>query len=307
MLWLRLHGQAFVDAVRRLAGQPVASALSILVLATALALPVIAAVVLRSVGAVTAALDTEPHVNVFLALDATDDDVKRVELALKSHGEIVSLRFVPRSQALAELKASTHLGELLASLDRNPLPDAFTARVRTTDPERIAAAKAAWLRLPKVDQVLADFEWSERLARWIQFGDRVLVALGVLLGAAVAFIVGHLIRLQVVTRREEIEVSQLIGATAADVRRPFLYHGALQGLLAGGAAVGIAAAFSLWGEHQVRALAPDYATELKVIFLALSECLAVAAIAGALGLFGAWRAVGRELRRFSAIGKNGNS
>jgi cell division transport system permease protein len=300
MLWLRLHSQAFADALRRLGAQPMASLLSILVLATAIALPVIAAVALRSAGAVTAGLDTDPHVNVFLALDATDDDVKRIEQALRSHPEVASLRFVPRSQALAELKATTHLGELLASLDRNPLPHAFTARVRTTDPQRIVAAKAAWLQLPKVDQVVADFEWSERLARWVRFADRVLLGLGLLLGAAVAFIVGHLIRLQVLTRREEIEVSQLIGATAGDVRRPFLYHGALQGFLAGTVALSIAAAVSAWAGYEMRVLAPGYATELKVIFLALSEWLGVIALAAALGLFGAWQAVARELRRFSA-------
>jgi cell division transport system permease protein len=299
MAWLRLHSQAMADAVRRIATQPWASALSILVLATAIALPVIAAVALRSAGAVTAGLDTDPHMNVFLALDANDDEVKRVEQALKSHGEVAAVRFVPRSQALAELKSTTHLGELLASLDRNPLPHAFTARVRTTDPERIAAARAAWMKLPKVDQVVADFEWSERLARWVRFGNRVLLGLGLLLGAAVAFIVGHLIRLQVLTRREEIEVSQLIGATATDVRRPFLYHGALQGLLAGAGAVLIAAAVSAWAGYEMRALAPGYATELKVLFLASQETLGVVAGAAILGLLGAWLAVGRELRRFS--------
>ena len=299
MRWLRLHAQALGHALRRVGAQPVASAFSILVLATAVALPVIAAVALRSAGAVTAGLDTDPHVNVFLAMDASDDDVKRVEQALRSHGEVASVRFVPRSQALAELKATTHLGELLASLDRNPLPHAFTARVRTTDPGRIAAARAAWSRLPKVDQVVADFEWSERLARWIGFGNRVLLGLAILLGAAVAFIVGHLIRLQVLTHREEIEVSQLIGATASDVRRPFLYHGALQGLLAGAAAIGLAAAAAAWAGYEMRALAPGYATELKVIFPASREWLAAVALTGALGLFGAWLAVSRELRRFS--------
>jgi cell division transport system permease protein len=300
MLWLRLHSQAFADALRRFGTQPMASAFSILVLAVAIALPVIAAIALRSVGAVTAGLDTDPHVNVFLALDATDDDVKRIGEALRSHPEVASLRFVPRSQALAELKATTHLGELLASLDRNPLPHAFTARVRTTDPQSIVAAKSAWLQLPKVDQVVADFQWSERLARWIRFGDRLVLGLGLLLGAAVAFIVGHLIRLQVLTRREEIEVSQLIGATAGDVRRPFLYHGTFQGLLAGTVAVGIAAAVSAWAGYEMQVLAPGYATELKVIFLTLQECLGVVALAAALGLLGARQAVARELRRFSA-------
>ncbi len=129
----------------------------------AIAIPVIAAVVFESVGATTAGLDTDPHVNVYLALDAVDADAKRVEQALRSHPDAAAVRFIPRAQALAELQSTTHLAELLASLDRNPLPDAFTVRMRTTDAARIGAAKAAWSRLPKVDQVVADFEWSERL------------------------------------------------------------------------------------------------------------------------------------------------
>lgn len=298
--WLRLHVHALADAFRRLAAQPVAALFSILVLATAIALPVIAAVALASLGTAAEGIDTDPHVNVYLVIDATDEDVKRIERVLKSHPDASAVRFVPRAQALAELRATTHLAEILATLDRNPLPHTFTVRVRTTAAERINALRADWSKLPKVDQVLADFEWSERLGRWVRFGDRILWIIGSLLGAAVVFIVGHLIRLQVLTQRQEIEVSQLIGATAADVRRPFLYHGALQGLLAGAAAVGLAAALAAWVGYELRVLAPNYASELKVVFIPLMGCILVFMAAGALGLMGAWLAVGRELRRFSS-------
>lgn len=300
MTWFRLQLHALAEALRRLLAQPVASALSVLVLAAAIALPVVAAVALRSAGAAAAGIDTDPHVTVYLTLDAGDDDVKRIDRVLKAHPDSASVRFVSRSQALAELKATTHLAEILATLDRNPLPHAFTVRVRTTASERIGRLRADWAKLPKVDQVLADFEWSERLARWVRFGDRALLVAWLLLGAAVAFIVGHLIRLQVLTHRQEIEVSQLVGATAADVRRPFLYHGAAQGLLAGAAAVGMAAALSAWIEFELQALTPSYAMELKVVFLPLLESLGVVLGAAALGFVGAWVAVSRELRRFSA-------
>ena len=298
--WLRLHVQAAAEALARLARQPIASGLSILVLGIAIALPVIAAVALRSVGAVAASIDAEPHVNVYLALAATDEDVRRVESALRAHPEAARVRFVSREQALAELKATTHLAEILAALDSNPLPHAFTVRVRTTDADRVAALRADWGRLPQVEQVQADFEWSRRLAGWTGFAQRALWAGWLLLGAAVAFIVGHLIRLQVVTRREEIEVSQLIGATAADVRRPFLYHGFTQGLLAGTAALALAAGLAAWAGSELQALTNSYALEFKVIFPDLLEVLAVLAGAAFLGLAGAWIAVGRELRRFSS-------
>ncbi|MGZ5082954.1 MAG: cell division protein FtsX [Usitatibacter sp.] len=297
--WLRLHRHAFGDALRRVALHPLGSASSILVLAIAIALPVMAAIAVQSLGALTAGVETDPHVNVYLALDAGAEDVRRVGEALRVHPLAASVKFIPRAEALEQLKSSTHLAELLASLDRNPLPDAFTVRVRSSDAAALAQAREAWTRLPKVDQVNADFEWAQRLGGWVRFAKRLvaLVALG--LGCAVAFIVGHLIRLQVVSQRQEIEVSQLIGATAADVRRPFLYHGLLQGLLAGLAALALSWAVTAWVGSQLEALTSSYTTELKVFFLSLTDCLVIVAFAAALGLAGAWWAVGREIRQFS--------
>jgi cell division transport system permease protein len=298
-VWLRLHWHALTDAFRRLGAQPLNAAFSILVLAVAISLPVLAAVALRSAGTVTASLETDPHVNVYLALDANDEDVRRVGEALRAHPQVAGVKFVSRIDALEELKATTHLAELLASLDRNPLPHAFTVRVRNTDPAKLVEAKGAWSKIPKVDQVVADFEWSERLGRWVRFGNRALALVAAVLGAAVAFIVGHLIRLQVVSQRQEIEVSQLIGATASDVRRPFLYHGLVQGLVAGAAAIGLSWLVALWVGSELRALTPGYASEIKVVFVTLVGCGLVVGAAALLGLLGAWWAVGRELRQFS--------
>jgi cell division transport system permease protein len=298
-VWLRLHWHALGDAFRRLGAQPLNAAFSILVLAVAISLPVLAAVALRSAGTVTASLETDPHVNVYLALDAGDEDVRRVGEALRAHPQAAGVKFVSRTDALEELKATTHLAELLASLDRNPLPHAFTVRVRSTDPARLVETKGQWSKIPKVDQVVFDFEWSERLGRWIRFGNRALALVAAVLGAAVAFIVGHLIRLQVVSQRQEIEVSQLIGATASDVRRPFLYHGLVQGLLAGTVAVGLSWLVALWVGAELRALTPTYASEVKVVFLTALGSAAVIGVAALLGLLGAWWAVSRELRQFS--------
>ena len=298
-VWLRLHALALGEALERLARQPFASGLAVLVLGIAIALPVISAVALRSVGAAAAGLDSEPHMNVYLALGAGEEEVRRVEAALRAHPEAVRVRFVSREQALAELKSTTHLAEVISALQGNPLPHAFTVRVRTTDPGQVAALRAEWTRLPQVEQVQADFEWSRRLADWAGFARRALGVGWVLLGAAVAFIVGHLIRLQVVTRRQEIEVSQLIGATAADVRRPFLYHGLLQGLLAGAAAAALATGLAAWTAAELQALTNSYALEFKVISPNLSEWAGILAVAGLLGLAGAAVAVGQELRRFA--------
>lgn len=295
MRWIRLHAHALGDALHRLGAQPVASLASVLVLAMAIALPVVAVVILKSAGLVTKRFDTDPHANVYLVLDAGDEDVKRVERALRSSPDAASVRFIPREQALAELKANTHLAELLSSMDGNPLPHAFAVRLRTVDAARLEADRKAWAALPKVDRVATDFEWSQRLGRWLRFADRVVLGIGVLLAAAVAFIVGHLIRLQVVSRRDEIEVSRLIGATARDVRRPFLYHGFVEGLLAGIGALAVATGVWLWLGHELSALTPEYAAELKLVFLDPTELAMLVLATAVVGWAGAWFAVSREL------------
>jgi len=299
MTWLRLHAMALRDAAGRLLGQPVASAFSILVLAMVLALPVLAAVGLRSAAAVAARVDTDPHVNVFLALDASDEDARRVGQALKAQPAASSVRFVPKAEAFEELRKTTHLGELLASLQSNPLPDAYTVRVASTDPAALAALRDAWSRLPKVDRVVADGDWAARLAAWIRFARTLALAAGAFLALAVAFMVAHLIRLQVATRRDEVEVSRLVGATAADVRRPFLWFGLLEGALAGGLAAAFVAATGAWLQGQMQVLAPSYGIELQAFSLALEEAAAVAAGAALLGWLGARIAVGRELKGLS--------
>lgn len=291
---------AAASAARRLLGQPATSFLAIAVIALAIAAPLLGAMLLKSLASAASGLDTDPHVNVYLSLDATDADVKRVEAALRAHADVASVRFVSRAQALEELKATSHLAELLANLERNPLPHAFTVRTKTTDPARMAALRTEWTQIPKVDQAVADFAWAEKLARAVRFADRALALVATLLAAGVLFIVGHLIRLQVLTRREEIEVSQLVGATAADVRRPFLYHGALQGLAAGATAVGLSWLVIGWLNNELLALTSSYSTEFKLFFPdARTTWLVVGAVAG-LGWIGAWASVSRELRRFAA-------
>lgn len=297
--WLRVHRLALADAARRLGAQPLASVVAIAVIALAAALPILASALVQSVARATSGLDTDPHVNVFLALDATDEDVRRVEAALKAHPETASVRFVPRAKALEELKATSHLAELLANLDRNPLPHAFSVRTKSSDATRLAAARADWAKLAKVEQVSAEFEWAEKVSRWTSFAGRALAALALVLAAAVLFIVGHLIRLQVVTMKDEIEVSQLIGATASDVRRPFLYHGLLQGLAAGLAAVGLAALIVAWLNAELSALTSSYAYEFKIVFMDFSAMAWVVLAVAGLGVSGAWFSVSRELRRFA--------
>ena len=104
------------------------------------------------------------------------------------------------------------------------------------------------------------------------------------------------IRLQILTQREEIEVSQLLGATDAFVRRPFFYLGLVQGLAGGVLALGI-----LWGglailNPGVRELAQAYGSTFQLAFLSGTDALGLAVFSALLGWVGALLSVSKYLR-----------
>jgi len=296
---VRQHSQALRSAFAKLAAQPLVSAVSIAVMAIALALPLLFAVVVESAFSATARLDTEPHVNVYLALDAGPEDVKRVEAAIRANAAVASVRFVSREDALKELRANSHLADVIDSLDKNPLPHAFTVRPRPDSANATEALRASLEKLPKVQSASGDQEWARKLSRASGVADRVAFAFALILGVAVLFITANTIRLQVLTQREEIEVAQLIGATGAYVRRPFLYFGLVQAILAALLALALCAGATAWINGEVRALTASYGSDLQLIFPEWPYLLGFLGVAALLGLLGAATSVRLQLRRFA--------
>lgn len=295
----RQHARALRSALAKLVAQPLVSAISIAVMAIALALPLLFSVLVKSAFSAAQRLDTEPHVNVFLALDAGPEDVKRIEAAIRANAAVASVRFIPRDEALKELRANSHLADVIDSLEKNPLPHAFTVRPKPGSAEATEALRAALAGLPKVDSATGDQEWARKLSRATGVADRMALAFAFILGMAVLFITANTIRLQVLTQREEIEVAQLIGATGAFVRRPFLYFGLLQATLSALLAAGLCAGAVAWINGEVRALTSSYGSDLQLLFPSSRYLLGFLGLAALLGVAGAAASVRLQLRRFA--------
>jgi cell division transport system permease protein len=183
--------------------------------------------------------------------------------------------------------------EIVAAIGRNPLPDAFVVTARGTSVDALAADLA---KLPGVSRVQADALWARRLAALAATLKLGLLILAVLLGAGLVAVTFNTIRLQILTEREEIEVSKLIGATDAFIRRPFYYAGLLQGVAGGLVALAIVA-MALWLlDGEVRSLAQSYGSDFRFRFLDARDAAAVVGFAGLLGFIGAQLSVGRHLR-----------
>lgn len=294
--WLRQHRQAVAAALRRLA-RP-AGLLSALVIGVALALPAGSYALLESVRGVTARLALDPQVSVFLPLDAKRADIDALAAALRRDARIDAVRFVPREQALKELEQVQGIAEVVAAIGRNPLPDAFVVSAAA---ERIEALAADLSRLPGVVHVQADAAWARRLAALEAIGRVGLALLAGLLGAGLVAVTFNTIRLQILTQRDEIEVSKLIGASDAFIRRPFYYFGLLQGLAGGAFALGIVALALALLNEEVQPLASSYGSAFRFAFPAPADALAIVAFAGLLGWLGAQLSVSRHLRAIEPV------
>ena len=293
MAWLRQHRDALARAFGKLRAQRSASLLNALVIGVALSLPAGGYALLANLQLVAQRFTLDPQVSVFLKAEA-----KRGELEgrLRRDARVVQLRFVSREDALQELRRSEGLAEVVAALERNPLPDAFVVRARDGSAAALEAFAADVRTLPGVAQVQVDSAWAQRLGALARIGRLALAALAALLATGLVAVTFNTIRLQILTQREEIEVSQLLGATDAFIRRPFFYLGLLQGLAGGALGLAILWAGLATLNQGVRDLAQTYGSSFQLAFLSGTEALAVIGLSAFLGWAGALLSVSKYLR-----------
>ncbi len=306
--WMRQHISAIIDAARHLLRSRGSFAFNVLVVAIALALPFAGLTLLENIRPVSERLAIEPEISIFLATDtpreranALAPQIRRIVQNAHAAGK---LEFIPRETALGALRDRTGWTDALTTLGENPLPDAYVLKLSSDGNPAHAAhvdALAVQLKaLPGVEYVQVDSAWVRRLAALLHVMRLALLFLAVTLGIVVVAVVFNTIRLQVMTQRDEIEVSRWFGATDSYICRPFYYTGALLGLFAGLVALG-AVALSLHPLNQAIAeFARLYAAEFRLSTLSLPLTLAMLTISAALGWAGALLSVRRQLARLNS-------
>ena len=294
--WIRHHGQSLRATLRGFARAPAATALNIVAIGVALALPLGAWVLLENATRLGGHVAAEPRLSVFLATDATRADAARVEAALAGATAVRRQRFVPKEEALADLHRTAGMREIVAALGSNPLPDAVIADLAPGDPDSVQRLAVDLRKLPKVELVQLDALWVQRLDALLRLGQVTVAVLAALLAVGMVAVTFNTVRQQILTQQSEIEVSRLIGATDAFIRRPFVYQGALMGLAGGLAALGIVALCVQLVESEVGRLAATYGSDFRLTLGAAAELGMLVAFAGVLGWAGAYLSVSRHLQ-----------
>jgi len=292
--WLRQHWQTLVLTLRRLGRSPGATLLNVMVIGIALALPLGGYMLLQNLGAVAHRVAGTPQVSLFLARDADKADIAALEARLKQLPGVRGLRFISREQALQDLKQSENFADVLSALQTNPLPDAFVLETAGGAAE-LEQLEPQLKALPKVAHVQLDSAWVKRLESLLQLGRTAVLILAALLACGLVAVTFNTIRLQILTQKDEIEVSKLIGATDAFIRRPFFHLGLIQGALGGLAALAIVYLSTLILNRSIGELAQLYGSDFRLSFFGPGDCLALLAFAAILGWLGAYMSVSRHL------------
>ena len=295
--WLHAHRQALLLVLKKLRAAPLANLVMAGVIGATLSLPAGLYLLIDNLRAAAGSIETEPQVTLFLALDTPADAVKDIDRRLRQHPAVRDFRFLGRDAAWRELQAKNGLQESLGDLEKNPLPDAYIVHARSTDPAAVETLQKEFSGWAQVEHAQLDAAWVKRLYALLQLGNKAVLILAGLLGFALVAIIGNTIRLQILTQREEIEVSKLIGATDRFIRRPFLYAGSLQGLAGGVTAWIIVYAALYIFNLSVDDLARLYASDFRLNPLRLQASLLLVGGSALLGWLGSYWAVNRYLSR----------
>ncbi len=221
------------DSLQRLLRSPLATAVTVAVIAIALLLPALLLLFQQNLGSGIAELDRSARISVYLEAGLSDAEAQEVGNHLQTWDGLLSVELISSSQALAAFSENAGLGEVLASLAENPLPATLLLVPDSADLQQLEALQAELEALPEVAVVELDRAWIARLQA-IRNAVNVLgqaLLIFVLLGLFA--IIGNTIRLAIENRRQEIRVQKLVGATDGYIARPFLYTGFLLGSAGG--------------------------------------------------------------------------
>ncbi len=297
-IWISSHFKMAGRSLVRLLQQPFASFMIVLVIAVTLALPAALNLIVKNAAAVSGSWDNALDFSVFLRRGTSAADAEVLAGLIDQRADVQDVQVITAEEALSEFKLQSGFGDAMDQLSQNPLPHTLVVRpsgANTSESLRLLREELA--NLPETDLVQVDTEWVQRFHAILDIVREAILIGSILFGTAIIVIIGNTIRLDIQNRREEIEVTKLIGASNAFVRRPFIWTGFWYGLLGGLLAIGLVQ----YGIYLLRApiarLAGLYRSGIDVVTFELPEIGIISGVGVFLGLTGSWFAAARHMRR----------
>ncbi len=294
--WAASHARCLLESLGRLHRRWVASLLTVLVIGIALALPAGLYVLVKNLDTLASNWHQSVRISLYLKQDVSADTGQHLADDLAGESGISATQFISASEGLRQFKQASSFGRALDALGSNPLPGVIEVTPKAALPPAAVGQLVDQLsQRSDVDHAALDQAWLRRLTAILALVSRASWVIGGLLSAAVVFVVGNTIRLDIENRRQEIEVMKLLGASNAFIRRPFLYSGVWYGLLGAIIAVVVLVVCYLALGGPLSTLTASYEGGLGLKGLDLNEGLFLLAVGIALGWLGCAITVNRQL------------
>ena len=296
--WFERHVQTLVGSLGRLWQQPFATMLTIVVIGIALALPACLHVLVQNVRVASGGWNSALDISVYMKPNATLDQAKRAAERIRQRRDVDEVTLIEADAALAEFRRNSGFGAALDALKDNPLPHALVVRpdAEYREAGRVQELSNELKKVDGVDIVQLDTEWVSRFNAILDVIRRGVFLAAGLFALGILGIIGNTIRLDIENRRDEIEVTKLVGGSDAFVRRPFLYNGVWYGL-AGGLIAGliVATVVAVLGAP-VQRIAGLYGSQFELQGVGIAGWIALLLGGALLGWLGSFIVATRELR-----------
>jgi cell division transport system permease protein len=294
--WLNHHVQALKLVITRMRANLLSSLMISLVIGVALCIPALFYVGTDNLSALTQHMQTENEISLFLKLDADTETIAKIEQKLANHPSIQAHRFVSKAEAWQDLQEKSAANPAVLELSKNPLPDAFFIQANPVVPQVLEALRDELQQTAGVEQAVFNADWAKRLAALLALGKKIIYFVAILLAVALLVIIGNTVRMQILTQKDEIEVSKLIGATNGFIRMPFLYAGVLHGLLGALLAMSMLVGMLMIFNHSVGQISSLYNSDFRLPLFNSQLFLAITGIAVLIGWLGSYIAVSRTIQ-----------
>ena len=297
--YLSLHLESAKSAVLQFAKQPVGTFLILVMLSVAMTLPLTLYLGVQSAQTVIGKLNEAPQITLYMEREAEEGDQAAVRKLLSEDKRIERYDFVSKDAGLAELQKNMGEQDLVSMLDENPLPDVFiVSPAANSEPDTVRALQADLAKMPMVESAKLDAEWMQTLYQVNDFVSKIFYFLAITLSLAFVLVAHNTIRLQILSRKEEIEITKLLGAPSSFIRRPFLYQAAWQSLAAAAVSLALCAWLMNSSKPLVGQIFKPYGINIEWRFFYAWEVLLVLLVVTALGIAGAALATQQHLLSF---------
>ena len=281
--------------------KPLATLLTVMVIAISLTLPSVCYMVWKNVSQASTQWYPAPQLTVYLDKALDDTAAENVAAELKKLDGVDNVNYLTREEALNEFRNWSGFGGSMDMLEQNPLPAVaiITPKLNFQNSDTMANLRDSVSKVKGVDEIRMDDSWFARLAALTGLVGQIASMIGLLMVVAVFLVIGNSVRLSIFARRDTINVQKLIGATDGFILRPFLYGGALLGFSGAVLSLLLSEVLVLRLQSVVAQVATVFGTTFVLEGFSWDEGLLLLLIAAIIGWIAAWLATVQHLRRFT--------